>query len=82
MLLLSAHGKLPLFHTAVVGKAVGRDTAQIHAGAPLLPCIVGWEAGRSSQLAMNIIIRQVIYKYSMKQGPELHKQQQILQQIY
>lgn len=65
---------LPLFH----GKAMGREIAQIHAGAPLLPCTLGREAGRCSQLAMNIIIRQVIYKYSMKQGPGLHKQQQIL----
>lgn len=73
MLLLSSHGNLPLFQTPVVGKAVGRETAQI-----LLPCTLGREAGICSQLAMNIIIRQVIYKYSMKQGPALHKQQQIL----
>lgn len=62
----------------MMGKAVGGETAQLHIGAPLLPCILRREAGRCSQLAMNIIIKQVIYKYSMKQGPGLHKQQQIL----
>lgn len=42
------------------------------------PTCLGQGEGSCSQLAMIIIINQVIHKYSIKQDPGLHKQQQIL----
>lgn len=91
MLILSAHGGFPLFHAvalrgivALAGLAEGKGNgkratrAQIHTGAPCSPHVLGRELGRRSQLAMIVIIKQVIHKYSIKQAPGLHKQQQIL----
>lgn len=71
--------ELMLWQGCMVRKAMGREQEgwDLHWSTQLVPP-AGSGEGRCSQLAMIIIISQRIHRYSIKQGPVLHKQQQIL----